>query len=205
MDETKEPISDEQQVLELGIMLGQRRAFGMIAGRCSAAQADCLSRIKEEKVYLKFAPSWAEYCERHLQINVRTADRVIGLLKKHGTLYFETAALTGISPAEYARIEPNVQDDGIHVGAEVVALIPENASRAIDAIAQLQAEANAAGHAKPEPTAEEQIAGLVERGRKLCAGFHQTAKVAKIIERAWLIGAIKKVQAMVNRLELEIR
>ena len=62
MEDTKEAKSDEQQVLELGIMLGQRRAFGMIAGRCSAAQAECLHRIREERVYLKFAPNWAEYC-----------------------------------------------------------------------------------------------------------------------------------------------
>ena len=32
MEEIKDGMSDEHQVLELGIMLGQRRAFGMAAG-----------------------------------------------------------------------------------------------------------------------------------------------------------------------------
>src|ERR1700694_2624377 len=37
MEEIKDGIPDEQPVLELGIMLGQRRVFGIVAGRCSAA------------------------------------------------------------------------------------------------------------------------------------------------------------------------
>jgi len=92
MEEIKEGIPDEQQILELGMMLGQRRAFGMVAGRCSAAQAECLRKVREEKTYLKFAPNWSKFCEGHLKISPRTADRTIALLKKHGTLYFETAA-----------------------------------------------------------------------------------------------------------------
>ena len=90
MEEIKDGMPDEQQVLELGIMLGQRRAFGMVAGRCSAAQAECLRKVRDEKTYLKFATNWAGFCERHLKISKRTADRAIALLKKHGALYFET-------------------------------------------------------------------------------------------------------------------
>ena len=97
--EKRNEMSDEQQVLELGITLGPRRAFGMIAGRCSAAQAECLRKVREEKSYLRFASNRAEVCERHLKISKRTADRAIALLKKYGTLCFETAALTGITPA----------------------------------------------------------------------------------------------------------
>ena len=102
MEEIKDGMPDEQQVLELGIMLGQRRAFGMVAGRCSAAQAECLRKVRDEKTYLKFATNWAGFCERHLKISKRTADRAIALLKKHGTLYFETAALTGSAPCSCA-------------------------------------------------------------------------------------------------------
>jgi len=85
MEEIKDGMPDEQQVLELGIMLGQRRAFGMVAGRCSAAQAECLRQVRDEKTYLKFAANWAEFCERQLKIGKRTADRAIALLKQHGT------------------------------------------------------------------------------------------------------------------------
>lgn len=192
------------QVLDLGIMLGQRRAFGIIAGRCSAAQAECLRKIREEKSYVKFVPSWDEFCERFLKISRRTADRVIALLKKHGPLYFETASLTGITPAEFERIEPAIQKDGIHVDDDVIALIPENAERAVEAIARLQAEAAAAESAKPPKSPQEQIRDLEKLGKQLCASFHKAAKAADSLERQWIVGAIKTVQQMVNRLELEI-
>jgi len=122
-----------------------------------------------------------------------------------GTLYFETAALTGISPAEYARIEHAIQQDGIHIGSEVIALIPGNASRAVDAVAQLQAESNAAEAAKPAAPLEEQLRDLEKRGRQLCASFHQLEGVANCFERQWLIGSIEKVTKMFGRLRLEIR
>src|SRR5947208_4591154 len=125
MEEIKEPIDDKKQVLDLGILLGQRKAFGIVAGRCSAAQAECLRQARDQKTYLKFAPGWAEFCEQYLHMSNRTADRIIALWKKHGRVYFETAALTGITPAEFERIKPAVRDDGIHVGNEVIALIPE--------------------------------------------------------------------------------
>jgi len=205
MEEIKDGMPDEQQVLELGIMLGQRRAFGMVAGRCSAAQAECLRKVRDEKTYLKFATNWAGFCERHLKISKRTADRAIALLKKHGTLYFETAALTGITPAEFERIAHAIQRDGIHLGSEVIALIPENATRAVDAVARLQAEATAAQCAEPAASAEEKIRELEKRAMQLCASFHKTARAADSMERQWLIGTIKKVQQMINRLELEIR
>ena len=205
MEEANEVLTGDQQVLELGIALGQRRAFAMIAGRSSAAQAECLRKIRDEKIYLKFAPNWDEYCQRHLKMSKRTADRVIALLKKHGALYFETAALTGISPSEYARIEHAIQQDGIHIGSEVIALIPGNASRAVDAVAQLQAESNAAESARPAAPVEEQLHDLEKRGRQLCASFHQLDKVANRSERQWLVDSIEKVSKMFGRLELEIR
>ena len=205
MEEIDDEMSDNQQVLELGIMLGQRRAFGMVAGRCSAAQAECLRKVRDEKTYLKFATTWDEFCVRQLKIGKRTADRAIALLKKHGTLYFEAAALTGITPAEFERIEQAIQRDGIHVGSDVIALIPENAARAVDALARLQAEAAAAQSAEPAASVEAQIHELEKRAMRLCASFHKTADGADSIERPWLIGAIKKVQQMINRLEMEIR
>jgi len=85
MEEIKDGMPDEQQVLELGIMRGQRRAFGTVAGRFSAAPAECLRKIREEIVYLKFAANWAGFCEGHLKISKHTADRAIALLRKHGT------------------------------------------------------------------------------------------------------------------------
>jgi hypothetical protein len=194
----------EKEILELGTLLGQRRAFGQVAGRCSAAQAECLRKIREQKTYLKFTPNWPEFCERYLHISSRTADRVIALIKKHGPLYFEAAAITGITPAEFEEIQGAIREDGIHIGGEVIALVPENSARAMEAVARLQAEAAAAEGAKPGLTAQKQIAELENRGKQLCARFHKTAKTLNSVERPVLIGSIKKLQRIFNQLELEI-
>src|SRR5260370_38005136 len=85
--------------------------LGLVADRCSAAQAECLRKVRDEKTYLKFAINWAEVCVRQLKIGKRTAERAIALLKKHGNLYFETAALTGIAPAEFERSAQAIQRD----------------------------------------------------------------------------------------------
>jgi hypothetical protein len=38
---------------ELGMMLGTRKAFASVAGRCSAADAECLRRLREKKTVLE--------------------------------------------------------------------------------------------------------------------------------------------------------
>ena len=83
--------------------------------------------------------------------------------------------------------------------------MPENAERAIDAVAALQAEACAAEASKPRASVENQLVDLEKRGRQMCASFHQLAKTANCFERQWVTGAIEKVSKMFDRLELEIR
>lgn len=192
----------QQEDVELGMILGERRVFGMIAGRCGAAHAECLRKLRDEKRYLKYAPNWKEYCERYLKISKPTADREIALLKKHGSLYFETRALTGISPREYELIKPHIHADGIHAGGEVIALIPENAQRAIDAVAKLQAEAAAAEPEKPAPTVESQIGEYEQRVQQFCSTFRKFAQHA---DRKLVQASIKKMQMMFYGLEVECR
>ena len=53
---------EQKEALELGINLGQHHAFGLMAGRCSAAQAQTLKRLREDKLYLQCDPVWREFC-----------------------------------------------------------------------------------------------------------------------------------------------
>jgi len=41
--------AEEACDFELGIMLGTRKAFASVAGRCSAADAECLRRLREKR------------------------------------------------------------------------------------------------------------------------------------------------------------
>ena len=43
--------SGHSLVLELGFALGQSHTFGLVAGRCSAAQAHGIRKLREEKLY----------------------------------------------------------------------------------------------------------------------------------------------------------
>ena len=182
---------NERTVFELGVMMGQRRAFGMVAGRCSAAQAECLRKIRDENLFLPYASSWDEYCTQHLKVSRRTADRVVKQLKESGPLFFEVAVLTGVTYQQYRRIAKSIEPDGIHVGGEVIALIPANTDRAIEAVSRLQAEAEAESGTAGEaaPAVPEQIRALEKRGRQLAEAFRKVGRDAGDIERQWLNGA----------------
>src|ERR1035438_9549514 len=103
-------LADTLETLDLGRLLGQRRAFGAVAGRCSAAHAQLLRRIRQEKLYRPVAPSWRAFCGPHLAISRRHADRLISLLDRFGPIYFELSQLVGLSPREYLSIEPAIRE-----------------------------------------------------------------------------------------------
>ena len=65
----KYPQLDE--ALELGVMLGQQHAFGMVAGRCSAASAENLRRIRGNE----------GFCAQRVGISRPYAEKVIHLLE----------------------------------------------------------------------------------------------------------------------------
>jgi hypothetical protein len=145
----------------------------------------------------RFAESWEEYCVRVLKISRRHADRLIFLLKKYGPLYFELAAITGISPSEYTSIEKYIDGDGIHYGGEVIALIPANTDRAVEAVARLQAEAQTAA---VENTAMQKISELKRRGLQLGKEFRKIARSSGDVERSVLRGCVDDVVRDLGRI-----
>jgi hypothetical protein len=64
MEGINDEMSDNQQVLELGVMLGQRRAFGLVAGRCKRGAGRVPSQGSRRENYLKFATNCDEFGER---------------------------------------------------------------------------------------------------------------------------------------------
>lgn len=68
-------------LLELGIALGQNQAFGLVAGRCSAAQAEALRRLGGERLYKRCAETWLEFCPKYLKMSKTEADRTIKILE----------------------------------------------------------------------------------------------------------------------------
>ena len=154
--------------VDFGRMLGQRRAFAAVAGRCSAAHAQLLRRIRDEKLYLPMAPSWRAFCGAHLAITRRHADRLIALLNRFGPIYFELSELIGISPRQYLAIEPALREQGILVNGEAISLIPENAPKVLEAVGELLRENRRPARSAPTPeTLRERVIDLTGRCREL--------------------------------------
>ena len=160
--------TDPRATLDLGHILGQRRALVAVGGRCSAAHAMLLRRIHDEKLYLALAPSWRAFCGAHLAISRRHADYLIGLLKRFGPIYFELSQLVGLSVRQYLVIQPAIHDQSLVVDGAAVSLIPENAPKILEAVGRLLNPSQRAARPEPPPsTFHTRLANLNSRGRHI--------------------------------------
>ncbi|MGO9439047.1 MAG: hypothetical protein ACLPXM_00715, partial [Terriglobales bacterium] len=73
--------------LELGSILGQSQAFGLVAGHCSAAQAACLHPLRTTREFRRVTGCWRDFCSCHLGIDGRNADKIIRLWEEFGATY----------------------------------------------------------------------------------------------------------------------
>lgn len=160
-------------LLEVGIALGQNLAFGLIAGRCSAAQAEGLRRLREEKLYKRCTEKWDDFCPRFLKISRAEADRTIRLWEEFGAAYFELAQLTRVSPETFRAIAPAIQDGALHYQGEAIALNPPNSRRVAAAVAELRS-------ALPKRAAEP--GSLLREIQGLCHETDLTVRIGKLYE-----------------------
>jgi hypothetical protein len=130
--------SDDAALLEVGIALGQSHAFGLVAGRCSAAQAEALRRLRDERLYKRCAETWLEFCPKYLKISKTEADRTIKLLEEFGPAYFELSQLTRVSAETFRAIAPNIEDGMLHYDGEAIELNFENSRKVAGAVAELR-------------------------------------------------------------------
>src|SRR5437588_8513662 len=142
--------------LHLGTLLGRRQAFGIMAARCSAADAACLREIRDQKSYRSLAVGWKQFCSQHIGMSHTHANRLIGYLDEFGPAYFDLAQLTGISPDEYRAVAPAVKDQAVHLNGQVIALLPENSGKLAAAVADLRRHATPA-HAAPAASTAERV------------------------------------------------
>jgi len=127
----------DELLVQLGQWMGRREAFGLMAGRCSAADIEILCRIREEKLYASVNCTWDEFCARHLHVTRRTVDREIGHLREFGPAFFTIRQLTHVQVKDYHCIAPYVTEQGVNVDGKVVALLPENSAPLAAAVEEL--------------------------------------------------------------------
>jgi hypothetical protein len=132
-----EPEDVTMRVIEIGRWMGRREAFAAVAGRCAAADIECLRHLRDERKYRDLDCTWAEFCAKYLKVSRRSVDRLIGHLDEFGPAYFHLTKLTHISVGEYRQIAASVTEAGIEMDGSVVALLPENTAKLAAAITAL--------------------------------------------------------------------
>ena len=150
------------EALDLGIVLGQNQAFGLIAGRCSAAQAESIRRIRTEQLYKRVTEHWRDFCPQYLKISGSQADNIIRLWEEFGAGYFEVAQLTRVSPETYRAIEPAVENGILNLNGEQIELTLENSRKVAAAVAEVRRSLPA------KPVAELPFPERVARLDRLC-------------------------------------
>ena len=201
---TVEPSQDhEAALLELGIALGQNQAFAAMAGRCSAAQAAGLRRLREEKLYKRCTEYWEEFCTAYLNISRSEADRLIRLFEEFGAGYFEVSELTRISAATYRAIAPAVKDGKLHFHGEPIELTAENSRKVATAVAELRR----ALPAKPAPQPPEMHKRLAELDKRCTVLLNELREISRRERHGenWLqfTSLLMRVHSALERLALE--
>ena len=139
MDKPLSELPDENAgLVDLGVVLGQTSAFGLIAGRCSAAQAAALRRLRQDKMYKSCTLHWEEFCRKYLKMSRAEADKIIRLWEEFGAGYFEVAQLTRISAQTYRAIAPSVKEGALQFNGETIELTAENSRKVAAAVAGLR-------------------------------------------------------------------
>jgi hypothetical protein len=128
----------DEELVDLGQWLGRRQAFGLLASRCTAADAECLKQMRDQQGYKKLGYNWNDFCEQKAGISRRYADKLIGHLEEFGVNYFRLAELTQMSSETYRLIAGAVSDEGIEHQGEKIALTPENRKRLVQAVEALK-------------------------------------------------------------------
>lgn len=129
--------STDQDGIELGKWMGRREAFGLMAGRCSAAEVESLRRIRDGNLYQKLGCTWEEFCSQHLHVTSRTVERDIAYLRRFGAAFFTLRQLARISVRDFTAIADRISEEGVHVDGRVVALLPENSEALAGALETL--------------------------------------------------------------------
>jgi hypothetical protein len=148
--------------LELGTWIGKGQVFGLIAKGCSAAQAECLRRMREMQLHNQLDLTWEEFCPKYLGCSRATADNLIRNLETLGADYFRLSEVVRISPKTYRRIQSAVRGENLEIGGQLVPIVPQNSARIRSAILKLKSELDTAKETLRVRTSPG-IGGLMER------------------------------------------
>jgi len=194
---TQENGQNTEAMMNLGAWLGRHQAFGLIANRCSAADAECLKAIRDGGEYKRLGLTWEQFCGKHAGVSRVSADRQIHCLEEFGTHYFQFAEVMTISPETYRLIAGAVSDQGLECNGERIPLLRENREKVVAAVAEMRAKP------KTKAGAGAEMGSFRKRLDALLGEAHGIANQAD--RRLELIGVLEAGGESLQRLALALR
>lgn len=126
--------------IDLGTCIGRGQAFGAIASKCAAAQAEALAMILESGAYKLTGRNWDQFCVEYAGLSPQRVGEIIRNLKDYGAVYYQLKEVIRISPETFRQLMPKIQDEKIEISGEWVPIVPENAALIRDAVNRLRAD-----------------------------------------------------------------
>jgi hypothetical protein len=197
-----------EEAVEVGTWLGRRQAFSIVAGRCSAADAQCLRELRVSKKYKLAGLTWDECCRQHAGIARSSAEAIIRNLEEFGPDYFVIAQVTGIGANEYRRIRGSVFNHLLLHAGEEIPIVVENAPRLAAAVDALRREA-AKAPAPPADTAADAVRCFARAERATRAALAELDKLRlmplDIGDRMRLQTAIAETMGKLKMLDMQVK
>ena len=184
-----------EAVMNLGAWLGRHQAFGLIANRCSAADAECLKAIRDGGEYKQLGLTWEQFCVKHGGVSRVHAERQIHCLEEFGGNFFRFAEVMPITPATYRLIAGAVSDEGLECNGERIPLARENRHKLAAAVTAMRA--------KPKAGAGAELGSFRKRLDVLLTDAHGIANQPG--RRLELIGLLEEGGESLQRLALTLR
>jgi len=191
--ENQESVAVEPAGLKLGQWLGRREAFGLIAGRCSAAEIETVRQIRDEKLYLDLNCTWDECCTRHLHASRRSVERELGYLRKYGPAFFTVRQLTHLAVKEYESIAGHITEQGVNLDGALIAVTADNNHQLAAAVEELLKRAEPRQpKTAPEPVA---IDAVVKRCRTIAEQLQSLNGDLDAAQRLELASAVAEIRS----------
>ena len=188
---------NNEAMMNLGAWLGRHQAFGLIANRCSAADAECLKAIRDGGEYKQLGLTWEQFCTKHAGVSRVHADRQIHYLEEFGGNFFRFAEVMPISPETYRLIAGAVSDQGLECNGERIPLVRQNRHKVAAAVTAMRAKVETG------KTGGSVIGGVRKRLDALLAEAHGIANRAD--RRPELIGLLEEGGESLQRLAHALR
>jgi len=150
-------IPETPQSPDLTLFAGRDQALTLIAGTCSAAQAQYLKEVRESGAAAQAGLNWDEYCDAYVGRSRAQVNRLIHKLEQFGPAYFHFCQIAPVSARTFHRLKlaTHISGNRFEVDGKSFEISPTNGRAIRDAIKALRAESEQREPALPsEPPPE---------------------------------------------------